>query len=158
MYQAVVWFVLSYGLPLWYRLNGKGCQSHLKMLNKTQNVALHWICSAFRTMPIPWMEFIAGVLPVKQKVNYMLRNALQRASRVLVHHVLHHIAASPVAQDIPVGRPNQCPRTDSWMQQCLLDSDNATAIGTDGSYCIKGQGLAPSLYNVMASCFTLTAA
>ena len=71
VYQVVVWSVLSYGLPLWYKLNGKGCQAHLKLLNKTQNVVLHWICGAFHTTPIHWMEFIAGVPPVKQKANYI---------------------------------------------------------------------------------------
>ena len=97
VYQAVVWSVMSYGLPLWYRINGKGCQVHLKLLNKTQNVALHWICGAFRTTLIAWMEFLAGVPPVKQKANYMLRNAVQRIFKVPISHVLHHIA-----QDLPL--------------------------------------------------------
>ena len=80
VYQVVVWSVLSYGLPLWYKINGKGCKAHLKLLSKTQNVALRWISGAFRTTPTLWMEFLAGIPPVWQKANYMLCNALQRAS------------------------------------------------------------------------------
>ena len=52
VYQAVVWSVLSYGLPLWFKLDGKGCKAHVKMLAKTQNVVLRWITGAFRTTPI----------------------------------------------------------------------------------------------------------
>ena len=96
VYQAVVWVVLSYGLPLWYRLDGKGCRAHLKLLSKTQNVALCWISRAFRTTPIHWMEFLAGIPPVRQKANYMLRNVLQHVSRLPVNHILHSMAAAPV--------------------------------------------------------------
>ena len=81
VYQAIIWSVLSYGLPLWFRHNGKGCKALLKVLQKTQNVALWWISGAFHTTPIPWMEFITGIPPVIQKANYMLLNALQRPSR-----------------------------------------------------------------------------
>ena len=62
-----------------------------------QNVALWWICGAFRTTPIAWMEFLAGVPPVKQKANYMLHNATQRICKVPINHVLHHLA-----RDLPL--------------------------------------------------------
>ena len=89
VYQAVVWSVLLYGLPLWFKMNGKGCRAHVKMVAKTQNVALRWITGAFRTTPIAWMEFIAGIPPVTQKANYMLCNYLQRASRLPPTHILN---------------------------------------------------------------------
>ena len=101
VYQAVVWLVMSYGLPLWYKINGKGCQAHLKLLNKTQNVALRWICGAFRTTPIAWMELLTGIPPVKQKANYMLRNAVQWISKVPIHHVLHCIAHDHALPNAP---------------------------------------------------------
>ena len=95
VYQAIIWSVMSYGLPLWFKIDGKGCKAMLKLLQKTQNVALRWISSAFRTTPIPWMEFVTGVPPVVQKSNYMMCNALQRASKLPSMHILHHLATSP---------------------------------------------------------------
>ena len=95
VYQAVVWSVLSYRLPLWYRLNGKGCKNLVKLLSKTQNVALRWLSGAFRTMPIPWMELVTGVAPVEQCTNYTICNALQRGSHLDHSHVLNIIVRSP---------------------------------------------------------------
>ena len=97
VYQAVIWSVLSYGLPLWYKVHGKGCKAQLKLLNKTQNVALWWISGAFRTMPVKWMEFVSGVPPVTQKANYMLQNALQHSSHLSDWHVLNVLASAPLA-------------------------------------------------------------
>ena len=85
VYQVVIWLVLSYGLPLWYKLDGKGCKAHIKLFNKTQNVALCWICGAFRTTPVAWLEFLSGVPPVTRKANYMLRNTLQHVA--IWHHM-----------------------------------------------------------------------
>ena len=118
VYQAVVWSVLSYGLPLWYRLDGKGCKAHLKLFNKTQNVALRWISGAFRTTPIPWMEYLTGIPPVRQKANYMLRNALQRVSRVPHNHILNHLAVAPVVHQLRGHRQAQRPSADNiWQLQ-----------------------------------------
>ena len=97
VYQAVVWSVLSYGLPLWFCLNGKGFKAHVKLLAKTQNVALQWISGAFKTTPIQWMEYVTGTLPVLQKANYALRNALQRVSRLPALHALNLLATSAIS-------------------------------------------------------------
>ena len=91
VYQAVVWSILSYGLPLWYCLNGKGCKNLVKLISKTQNVALHWISRAFQTTPIPWMELVSGIAPVEQWANYMLLNALQWGSHLDHSHILNVI-------------------------------------------------------------------
>ena len=71
------------------------------MLAKTQNVALRWITGAFCTTPIAWMELVAGIPPVKHKANYMIRNALQRASRLPTTHILNRMAAAPVDRRQP---------------------------------------------------------
>ena len=91
VYQAVDWSVLSYGLLLWYWINSKGCKAQVKLLVKTQNVALHWISSAFRTTPIPWMELVTGIAPVEQRANYTVRNVLQHGSMLDGRHILNHI-------------------------------------------------------------------
>ena len=95
VYQVVVWLVLSYGLPLWYRLNGKGCKAHVKLLSKMQNVALRWISGTFKTTPIQWMEFITGMPPVLQKANYALCIVLQCLSRLPENHAMNLLAKVP---------------------------------------------------------------
>ena len=92
VYQAVVWSVLSYGLPLWYRIDGKGCKALVKLLAKTQNVALRWISGTFKTTPIQWMEFITGMPPVIQKANYALHNSLQHLSWLPEQHAMNLLA------------------------------------------------------------------
>ena len=116
VYQAVVWTVMSYGLPLWYKTDGKGCKAHLKLLSKTQNVALRWITGAFRTTLIAWMEYIAGIPPVKQKANYMLCNALQRASKLPPSHILNHMAAAPTTHHRrPTRNIHHSPHDNIWI-------------------------------------------
>ena len=116
VYQAVVWSVLSYGLLLWYRLNGKGCKAQVKLLTKTQNVVLRWITGAFRTTPIAWMEYLAGIPPVQQKANYMLRNALQRSSRLPSSHILNHMAlALPVHHHDKRRAVRRSPQENIWL-------------------------------------------
>ena len=117
VYQAVVWSTLSYGLPLWYRIDDKGCKSHIKLLTKTQNVALRWITGAFCMTPIPWMEYLAGIPPVTQKANYMLRNALQCASRLPSNHILNYMANASVTHMQQDCRPGNRPPQDNI---CLL--------------------------------------
>ena len=197
VYQAIVWSVMSYGLPLWFKIDGKGCKASLKLLQKTQNVALRWISGAFRTTPVSWMEFVTGVPPVVQKANYMTRNALQRASKLPAKHILHHLAISPHFHEqatlprhrnrpkndniwllkkaiaelppmqlddevtrigerlldrtnrVKVNIPAAPPRSskvfpqwaEGWLGACMKDADNILAIGTDGSYKKKGQGV-----------------
>ena len=138
---------MSYGLPLWYRINGKGCQAHLKLLNKTQNVALRWICGAFRTTPIAWMEFLTGIPPVKQKANYMLCNAVQWISKVPIHHVLHYIARDQAIPNTPhLRQPLGVQRANiAILQEAIREippmklHDHATRIGNrllDSANCV----------------------
>ena len=51
VYQAVVWSVLSYGLPLWYRMDGKGCKAHLKLLNKNKMLCYDGLAALFTPCP-----------------------------------------------------------------------------------------------------------
>ena len=44
------------------------------------------------------MEFITGILPVTQKANYLLRNALQRASRLPERHIINQLANAPATK------------------------------------------------------------
>lgn len=197
VYQAVIWSVLSYGLPLWYCINGKGCKAQVKLLQKTQNVALCWISGAFQTTPIPWIELVTGIAPVEQRANYAIQNALQHGSKLDYSHILNHIAcADHLHPTLPVDCPSQhavsnnigiikcsyvevpslflrdpiaCigsrvldysshvrlnilaapPRTSkvfeqwyrAWFQSCYEDAKEATCVGTDRSYKVKGQGV-----------------
>ena len=63
-YYVVCWSVMTYGMPLWYCLKGKGIKSLVARLNKTQNVALCWITGAFCTTPVVLLEFLTGIAPV----------------------------------------------------------------------------------------------
>ena len=114
VYQAVVWSILSYSLPLWYHLNGKGCKGHVKLLTKTQNVALRWISGAFWTTPIPWMELVSGIAPVEQWANYTIWNALQWGSKLDHVHILNVIACSAHLHPAsPRNHVSQCPPGDN---------------------------------------------
>ena len=107
---------MSYGLPLWYKIDGKGCKAHLKMLTKTQNVTLRWITGAFCTTPIAWMEYIAGIPPVKQKANYMLRNTLQWVSKLPSSHILNSMAAAPPSRHSPrLRNTGHSPNDNIWL-------------------------------------------
>ena len=86
-----------------------------------QNILLRWISGAFHTMPIPWMEFLAGIPPVKQKANYMLQNALQRFSRLPPNHLLNHMATAlavhPLQNRLHAPRP---PSNNVWLLKAAV--------------------------------------
>ena len=93
VYYAACWSVMTYGMPLWYRLHGHGVKFLLKKLNKTQNVALHWISGAFRTTPTFLLELFTGISPVVIRLDYQLRNFLARASVIPSSHPLRLLAS-----------------------------------------------------------------
>ena len=65
-----------------------------------------------KTTPIKWMEFISGVLPVMQKANYMLCNALQRPLWLSSLHILNCLAVTLDVQQHTVGCHHQHPKRD----------------------------------------------
>ena len=85
---------MTYGMPLWYCLHGKGVKLLVKKLNKTQNVALRWISGAFRTTPIFLLELFAGIAPVSVRLDYQLRNFMARVSTIPASHPLRLLASS----------------------------------------------------------------
>ena len=139
VYQAVVWPVLAYGLPLWYRINGKGCKNLVKLLIKTQNAVLRWLSGAFRTMPIPWMELVTGIAPVEQRANYTLCNALQRGSRLDHSHVLNIIARST--------HVHPCHVLNARHSSARPDSDNIHII-TRGTLDVPSLSLADPAFHI----------
>ena len=65
----------------------------LKKIDKAQNVALRWIAGAFRTTPIPLLKLFSGIALAKVRLNYQLKNFLNRASTCPKNHPLRHLAS-----------------------------------------------------------------
>ena len=57
---------MSYGLSLWYHLDGKGAKLLMAKMQVVQNKAAHWIVGAFRTAPTAYVEYIAGLPTVTE--------------------------------------------------------------------------------------------
>ena len=68
-YQACALSVLTYGLPLWYAMWGRGVIRLVQKLERVHNYALGWITGSFRTSPIGAREIIAGIPPLKVILN-----------------------------------------------------------------------------------------
>ena len=72
-YNAYVIPVLTYGMPLWYAEDGKGCLKNLRKMVCVQSYATRWITGAFRGMPVGATEMLSGVPPLQLKCNLMLK-------------------------------------------------------------------------------------
>jgi ribonuclease HI len=93
LYKACVIPVLTYGSTLWFRDSGQ--TGLVALLERTQNVGLRWFLGAFRTSPIPAMEHLASIPPIKITLQKFTMNAANR---------LHRIAPkSEVARRMPRG-------------------------------------------------------
>ena len=76
VYMSVVWSVMSYGLPLWFRLNGKGAKLLMAKFQVVQNRAACWIMGAFRTTPTAHVEYLTGLPTVVECANVILCSAM----------------------------------------------------------------------------------
>ena len=106
---------MMYGLPLWYRLKGKGIKSLVNCLNKTQNIALHWITGAFHTTLVVLIEFFSGIAPVRVCLDFQLKDFLVCISTVPSSHPL-----CLMATQFPV----HLTHATVWRQQRHASSEN----------------------------------
>ena len=93
--MSVVWSVMSYGLPLWFCLNGKGAKLLMAKLQLVQNKAAPWIMGAFHTMPTTHVEYLVGLPTVIEHANVILHSTMLRVIKVPRTHPLHELAAAP---------------------------------------------------------------
>ena len=61
VYMSVVWSVMTYGLPLWFKVNGKGIKNLVAKMQTVQNKVARWIMGAFCTTLLAHLEYLAGL-------------------------------------------------------------------------------------------------
>ncbi|KAF8674803.1 hypothetical protein AX14_005230 [Amanita brunnescens Koide BX004] len=106
-YQACVLSVLTYGLPLWYAMWGRGVIRLVKKMERVHNYALGWIIGSFRTSPIGSRELIAGIPPLKILLNMRLQGLTARLTSLGERHSL---SQSRALRWVPTAISNVLPR------------------------------------------------
>ncbi|KAF8675303.1 hypothetical protein AX14_005146, partial [Amanita brunnescens Koide BX004] len=119
-YQACALSVLTYGLPLWYAMWGRGVIKLVKKMERVHNYALSWITGSFRTSPIGARELIAGIPPLKIILNMHLQGTTARLSSLGENHTL---SRSRTLKWLPTAIVNTSPRR----RARHLPSDNPLA-------------------------------
>ena len=87
-YQACALSVLTYGLPLWYAMWGRGVIKLVKIMERVHNYALGWITGSFRTSPIGARELIAGIPPLRVILNMRIQGTMARLATLGENHTL----------------------------------------------------------------------
>ena len=87
-YNACMVPVLTYGLPLWYVLDGRGTLKNFKHMVRVQNFAVQWITGCFRSSPIGAMEILSGVPPLRLRCNLLIAGYAARIMTLLDNHLL----------------------------------------------------------------------
>ncbi|KAF8730030.1 hypothetical protein AX14_005794 [Amanita brunnescens Koide BX004] len=87
-YQACALSVLTYGLPLWYAMWGRGVIKLVKKMERVHSYALGWITGSFRTSPIGTRELVAGIPPLKIILNMRLQGTIARLASLGENHTL----------------------------------------------------------------------
>jgi hypothetical protein len=87
-YNAYIISILTYGMPLWYAENGKGCLKNLRKMAWVQSFTTRWITGAFRGSPTRVLEMISGIPPLRLWCNLMLRGYIAWISSLLHEHLL----------------------------------------------------------------------
>ncbi|KAF8633787.1 hypothetical protein AX15_001260 [Amanita polypyramis BW_CC] len=100
-FTACVWSIASYGLPLWYRKNGRGVKNKTKKLAKVLNTGMRWILGAFSTTPIPALELISGLPPLIAQLNIIIFKYAFRITQSIPFVALHAPPASPHMKSTP---------------------------------------------------------
>ena len=103
-YQACALSVLTYGLPLWYAMWGRGVSRLVKKMERVHTYALGWITGSFRTSPIGSRELVAGIPPLKIILNMRLHGMTSRLTSPSLLDFL--LPSSPFTFDVP---PPLCP-------------------------------------------------
>ncbi|KAF8678982.1 hypothetical protein AX14_004665, partial [Amanita brunnescens Koide BX004] len=106
-YQACALSVLTYGLPLWYAMWGRGVIKLVKKMERVHNYALGWITGSFRTSPIGARELIAGIPPLKIILNMRLQGTAARLASLGENHSL---SRSQALKWLPTAILNTPPR------------------------------------------------
>lgn len=78
LYRSNVVPVITYGAQLWWTPNWKGRKGFAKTLQQPQSRAARWITGAFRTTPIGATECFAGLLPVKNQIDQLMKRSCLR--------------------------------------------------------------------------------
>ena len=87
-YQACILSVLTYGLPLWYAMWGRGVIRLVKRMKRVHSYTLKWITGTFHTSPIGSRELVAGIPPLKIILNMRLQGMTARLLSLGEHHSL----------------------------------------------------------------------
>ena len=87
-YQACALSVLTYGLPLWYTMWGRGVSRLVKKMERVHAYALGWITGSFCTSPIGARELVAGIPPLRVILNMRLHGMTSRLISLGENHSL----------------------------------------------------------------------
>ena len=113
-YNACVVPVLTYRLPLWYALDGKGTLKNFKHMACVQNFAVQWITSCFQGTPIGAMELLSSVPPLQLQCNLLVAGYVAQIMTLPENHLLHRawqIEPLPgwLCNFVPQSRPAHLP-------------------------------------------------
>ncbi|KAF8701602.1 hypothetical protein AX14_000376, partial [Amanita brunnescens Koide BX004] len=106
-YQACVLSVLTYGLPLWYAMWGRGVIRLVKRMERVHSYALKWITGTFHTSPIGSRELVAGIPPLKVILNMRLQGM---TARLLSLGEYHSLSRSWTLRWLPTAISRNTPR------------------------------------------------
>lgn len=92
LYITCILPILTYASPAWWT-DASGSKTIIKQLEKVQNMALRWICGAFRTTPIRALEIEASIIPLRHRLNWLNEKYALRFNRMDGRH--------PIVQRLP---------------------------------------------------------
>lgn len=92
LYTTCILPILTYASPAWWT-DASGSKTMIKQLERVQNMALRWICGAFRTTPIRALEIEASIMPLRHHLNWLNEKYALRFNRMDGRH--------PIIQRLP---------------------------------------------------------
>ena len=95
VYKSCCLPILTYGLPLWYRIDGKGVLRKTILMKKCQSMAVRWITGGFRTTPIGAMEILSGIPPLIVNMNMLLKRSGIRYRTLHEEHLVKRTIETP---------------------------------------------------------------
>jgi hypothetical protein len=78
IFNTIIIPVLTYRVPLWYKVPGKQQGKMIKKMQQVQNVGPKSMLGAFRTLQVKAMSHMAGVLPMNHRVERLMSQAAMR--------------------------------------------------------------------------------
>jgi ribonuclease HI len=104
LYKTCVVPVMTYASPVWFRTDRR--QKHLiRTLDATQNWALRMISGGFRTTPVPALQALSHVPPIKLTLRRLNDGAAARLSKL----PLTHLVSSRLPDEWRLGNPPENP-------------------------------------------------